>query len=141
MNRFKNLLMWLVIILIVLLSILNVLITIYLTYEHEKSINNKVDYINSIIENKLKSIEDIKVINGENGKTPIKGIDYSDGLNGKDGTNGQNGIDGVNGKDGTNGKDAYFDIQCNIEKNRWEVKYSPTDKWKVLNGTPIRCTI
>jgi len=47
-------------------------------------------------------------MDGINGYTPVKGIDYFDGLNGKDGVgkdgaNGSDGKDGV-GKDGTDGK-------------------------------------
>lgn len=46
----------------------------------------------------------------------------------------------VNGVDGTNGKDAYFEINCNIEKNRWEVRYNQDDDWTVLNNKIIPCT-
>jgi len=52
---------------------------------------------------------------GKDGYTPVKGVDYFDGLNGKDGRDGKDGytpikgidyFDGANGKDGVNGKDG-----------------------------------
>lgn len=61
----------------------------------------------------------IKGDNGNDGFTPIKGVDYFDGANGLNGANGTNGVngttpikgidyfDGVNGINGINGKTAY----------------------------------
>jgi hypothetical protein len=52
---------------------------------------------------------------GTSGYSPIKGVDYFDGLNGVDGKDGYapvngvdyfNGVNGINGKDGTNGNDG-----------------------------------
>lgn len=45
--------------------------------------------------------------NGKDGYTPIKGVDYFDGLNGKDGKDGINGKDGADGYTPIKGKD-YF---------------------------------
>jgi hypothetical protein len=67
-----------------------------------------------------KDIPELKGEDGKDGYTPIKGVDYFDGLNGKDGigkdgTNGVDGktpvknvdyFDGLNGINGTNGKDV-----------------------------------
>lgn len=39
-------------------------------------------------------------IDGQDGYTPVKGVDYFDGVDGKDGTNGLDGQDGADGKDG-----------------------------------------
>ena len=43
-------------------------------------------------------------LKGEDGYTPVKGVDYFDGEPGKDGVAGK---DGVNGQDGVDGKSAY----------------------------------
>ena len=54
---------------------------------------------------------------GKDGYTPIKGVDYFDGKNGKDGADGKDGytpvkgIDYFDGKDGTNGKDGYTPVK------------------------------
>ena len=58
------------------------------------------------------------------------------GLKGDKGDKGDVGKAGENGKDG---KDAFIDVQCNTEKNRWEIKLSPLDKWQVLNGESVKC--
>lgn len=59
--------------------------------------------------------ETFDVMDGENGYTPVKGVDYFDGINGKDGIDGKDGVDGYtpikdvdyfDGKDGVNGKDG-----------------------------------
>jgi len=136
-NRFKNLIKWFVIILIVVLSIMNILLTVYMNREHEEYVDRHVqDAINIILNTK----EPINPINGIDGYTPIKGVDYFDGSNGKDGES-IKGDTGATGEQGATGKDAYFNIQCNTEKNRWEIKFSQDDKWQALNGEPIRCTL
>lgn len=68
----------------------------------------------TVIEN-LKSAKGDKGENGDDGYTPIKGIDYRDGIDGytpvkgrdyrdgKDGRDGRDGVDGKDGKDGING--------------------------------------
>ena len=43
---------------------------------------------------------------GKDGYTPVKGVDYFDGVNGKDGKDGYTPIKGVDYFDGTNGKDG-----------------------------------
>lgn len=59
-------------------------------------------------------------IKGGDGYTPIKGVDYFDGINGKDGYtpiknvdyfDGKDGRDGVDGRDGENGQDGYTPIK------------------------------
>lgn len=58
----------------------------------------------------------LESLHGEDGYTPIKGVDYFDGADGKDGKDGANGytpikgidyFDGIDGKDGQDGKDGY----------------------------------
>ncbi len=53
----------------------------------------------------LALIEPLIPEKGEDGYSPIKGIDYFDGSHGKDGIAGKNGRDGKNGKDGRDGKE------------------------------------
>lgn len=48
-------------------------------------------------------IKGVDYFDGRDGYTPVKGVDYFDG---KDGRDGQNGKDGKDGKDGINGKDG-----------------------------------
>lgn len=43
---------------------------------------------------------------GDPGYTPIKGVDYFDGVNGRDGTDGRTPVKGVDYFDGTNGADG-----------------------------------
>lgn len=38
-----------------------------------------------------------------------------------------------------NGTDAYIELRCNENKNRWEVKYNPEDSFSVLNGKATQC--
>jgi hypothetical protein len=101
----------------------------------------------------------LESLEGEDGYTPIKGVDYFDGKDGKDGktpyiqdgywyidgantgvkaegvngTNGANGKDGVNGadgKDGTNGQDGFSPI-VSLSKTGSVATLEITDK----NGT------
>ena len=77
------------------------------------------DVKNYIDENK----EELKGANGKDGYTPVKGVDYFDGVDGKDGVNGVDGVNGkdgytpikgvdyFDGKDGENGKDGYTPIK------------------------------
>ena len=72
------------------------------------------DLYNLAVQNGFKGtveefLASIKGEPGEDGHTPIKGVDYFDGEPGKDGADGQpgkDGADGADGKDGTNGKDG-----------------------------------
>ena len=125
MNRFKSVMMWIVIVLIVMLSVLNILLVFYLNNEHEKKIDQKIQEI-------IKTIPVSKTpTKGVDGKTPIKNVDYFDG---KDSINTHT-VETfikevpVNGKDG---KDAYIDIRCNSTKNRWEVRYSPSENFQAM---------
>jgi hypothetical protein len=71
------------------------------------------------VENGFKGTEKewLASLNGKDGYTPIKGIDYFDGQNGKDGVDGKDGytpikgVDYFDGKDGKNGIDGYTPIK------------------------------
>lgn len=140
MNRFKNVMMWAVIILIVLMSILNILLTFYLNSEHSKKIEKRFEEAINIIN----IPKQINGIDGHDGITPVKGIDYFDGKNGKDSISTHTKETlikevPVNGKDGINAPIPI--IQCNVEKNRWEFKYIGDSHWRILNGTATKCTV
>ena len=61
----------------------------------------------------VNGVSDIYLLDGKDGYTPIKGVDYFDGVDGKDGADGYTPIkgkdyfDGADGKDGQDGKDGY----------------------------------
>ena len=138
-NRFKNIIMWVFIVLVILLAVLNIYLTIKVNEEQDARIDYQVKVMQQMINSQVKPINGI---DGKDGYTPIKGIDYTDGANGKNGTdgkNGSNGIDGTNGKDGINGLTPI--IHCNTDFNWWEVRYSQTDTWQVLGDEPVKCTI
>lgn len=59
----------------------------------------------------VKGVDYFDGTNGENGYTPIKGIDYFDGIDGKDGYTPVKGVDYFDGKDGTDGKDGYTPVK------------------------------
>lgn len=67
----------------------------------------------------LQKAQESGVFNGKDGYTPVKGVDYFDGVNGKDGADGYTpvkGVDYFDGKDGVDGKTPvkgvdYFDGQ------------------------------
>lgn len=50
-------------------------------------------------------------VDGKDGYTPVKGVDYFDGKDGKDGYTPVKGVDYFDGKDGTNGKDGYTPVK------------------------------
>lgn len=62
----------------------------------------------------IKEAFDSGALNGKDGYTPQKGVDYFDGEDGKDGADGytpQKGIDYFDGKDGKDGADGYTPIK------------------------------
>jgi hypothetical protein len=84
---------------------------------------------------------------------PKDGRDGVDGRNGQSGQNAtyeqvkqavdeyfqanplKNGIDGADGNDGKTPQ-----LRCNVEKNRWEVRFNLLDTWQLLNGEKVECT-
>lgn len=62
---------------------------------------NAVDAANAVVERANRG-----EFKGEDGYTPVKGIDYFDGVDGKDGKDGVDGLPGRDGKDGAPGKDG-----------------------------------
>lgn len=117
-------------------------------------------YQTSSVQDKInQAIRSLSITKPKDGYTPVKGIDYFDGVS-PQGIKGADGRDGIDGKDsvsthviekqtiikevpinGENGKDAFFDIRCNVIQNRWEVKLSPDDGWKVPQSIPVKCSV
>lgn len=127
---------WLVISLIVLLSILNILLTVYLSNERDKSVDRAVK---QVIESIPVKQETPKVINGKDGYTPVNGVDYFDGKDGAKGDKGDIGATGDRGKDGTDAKN--LEIMCDTSRNMWLKRYVGDDSWGLLNDEPTKCTV
>lgn len=132
----------------ILISILIVLIgiLIFLTIRDSGVIDVK---INTAVEN-MKKTQPVKGIDYNDGITPVKGVDYTDGKSikgdkgdkGDTGAKGENGIDGIDGKKGSDGVNGSTpELRCNVDKNRWEFKYTGTEQWRVLNESAVRCTM
>jgi hypothetical protein len=149
-------------------TILAAVIIIYYVHFHD-STNQRVDNVEAKVrELQIKTIqlEFERPLNGKDGYTPIKNVDYFDGRDGEKGEKGDS-VKGDTGEQGAPGLSAYEiavkngfigteqewldslkgeagatpDIRCNYVKNRWEIRYSITAGWKVLNGVPTPCTI
>lgn len=130
-------------ILLFLLSLINFL-TIYIISNNQDKLRNELN--NSII-SEIGGIrlprdgkDGVDGRDGKDGYTPIKGKDYNDGTNGNDGL-GIKGDKGDTGETGAAGKDGLTpQIRCNTKKNQWEVRYSDTDNWSLLNNERVKCT-
>jgi molybdopterin-binding protein len=133
----------------------------------ETTVEKKIELLQVdkiVIDKVSEKVDSLNLTSGKDGYTPIKYIDYFDGVNGRDG------IDGIDGLDGNDGLDAYHIwlnngnigsvddylaslkgidgqngltplIRCNSVKNRWEVRYNDFDRWNLLNGEIVPCTV
>lgn len=137
MERLKNIVKWLVILLVIGLSLVNIFLTVNSSIEQKNHINQRV-------EDAIKSIQMPKAINGINGM---------DGKDGKDSLSTHT-VNTVikqtitketiqeKGDKGEKGSDGLTPIlRCNESKNRWEVKYTNTETWAILGDIPVKCTI
>jgi len=103
--------------------------------------------ISSIIDNSVS--KKVDSLNIKDGYTPIKGVDYFDGVNGTNSISTNTTIIEKTIEqvpvNGSNGNDGLTPIpRCNISKNRWESRYNTYDLWKVIldeNNKPVKCTI
>lgn len=146
---------FIIIVILFIIMILSNIISIMTFIDYKNTIPKQINSI--VIKEVTKNIKSISIPkDGVNGYTPIKGIDYFDGISIK-GDKGDSGINGLNGKDGyTPIKDIdYFDgldgndgvdgktpiIRCNTIKNRWEYKYDEDEIWQPLNNQIVKCTI
>lgn len=135
-----------------------ILINIYITLNNNGVVELKINKSIADIQRSVDAIKQPK--DGIDGHSPIKGVDYFDGV---DGTDGKDSVSThtvetktvleniikevpVNGKDGTNGLDGKTpELRCNDVKNRWEVRYIGDIGWIVLknssDSTPVKCVI
>lgn len=153
----------------ILLGLIAILLAIYLyvILSQRGVLEIKINSaVKSSVADEFKKLQIPDMKNIKSGYTPKKGVDYFDGVNGNDATNEQvqeavekyfaanpvkNGENGVNGSDApipVKGVD-YFDgtngftpiIRCNVNKNRWEVRYSIEASWQLMNNDKVPCTV
>jgi hypothetical protein len=103
--------------------------------------------------NLQEAIKSIEAKYPKDGYTPIIGVDYSNGKDGYTPVLGRDYFNGKNGKDSvsTHTKEVIIkevpvngltpELRCNLDKNRWEVRYRQEDIFEVVNGEPIKCTV
>lgn len=135
-----------VIVLIVLLAIANVWLTIY-------SLDGRIEWIDKRVSSLEQDRDEqqpfmppgpVEVVKPVDGYTPVKNVDYFDGKDGKDGK------DSVSThtierevivKELPAPAAPVPELRCNVAKNRWEMRYTGDESWKVLNDEPVPCTI
>ena len=81
----------------------------------------------------IKGVDYFDGRDGKDGYTPIKGVDYFDGKDGKDGYTPIKGVDYYDGKDGQSGKDGYTPIK-GVDYFDGKDGVSVTHSW---NGTTL----
>lgn len=83
--------------------------------------------------------------NGKDGKSPIKGIDYNDGINGQNGSNGFNGVDGKDGvgqkgdpgNPGQPGRETEF--RCEPDTYNYQYRYVGDEGWQTIQPNSNAC--
>lgn len=134
---------------LVLVTIAIIGVVLYFIEQRDVSegVEKNKERIESLEVQKIRLEDKIKTINSSI-YIPQKGVDYFDGK------------DGIDGRDGKDSKNTHTiekttvieqvpvdgltpEIYCNIMKNRWEVRYKPSDVWRVLKSDelPVKCTI
>lgn len=102
-----------------------------------------------IIDYRTRLIESKPDVVPKDGYTPIKGIDYRDGIDGKKGEKGdkgERGEKGDKGEKGEKGDTIIPELRCNYFKNRWEVRYinkgtGEITGWEILNNHALPCMV
>lgn len=143
-----NMFVWALLCLLVMLNMVTIFIILQQQEELKKSVN-------LMVKQEVGKIVIPKPKDGMNGYTPIKNIDYFDGINGKNATDeqvskavseyikknppkpGKDGKTPVKGKDYTDGKTP--EIRCDAERNAWVTRFSPEESWQLLNGERSPC--
>lgn len=110
--------------------------------------------VESYLDKRLQALHVEAGKDGQNGYTPIKGVDYFDGKDGKDGRDGADGQQGLQGEKGETGAKGETgdkgdigdagktpEIRCNVNKNVWQVRYSEEENWRTLGDSPVKCVI
>lgn len=136
-NRHALRITWVLLIIIILLAAVRIFLDVTNRGVLDQSVKT---HIEKVVTEKVNSVEKPKDgIDGKSGYTPVKNVDYFDGKGGANGADGEDGTDGTNGTNGVDGLTPEFN--CNETKNRWEVRYGQDYSWKVLSGTPVKCTV
>jgi hypothetical protein len=127
-NRHALWVTWTLLVLIIIL----VVVRLFIDIKRQGLLDQTTKtYIEKVVTDKIKTIEIPKNgVDGLNGYTPVKGVDYFDGEKGK------NGVDGKDGKDGRNPE-----LRCDILNNRWLVRYNPAENWQMPDGEAVACTV
>lgn len=136
---------------IMILLIISILLSMFSIYFLITRLQHIESNLNIIVSKEVDAYEKLHpVVNGKDGYTPIKGIDYFDGVTpvkGKDYSDGKNGMNGHNGKDGRDGiKGDKGDtgstplLSCDMVRNAWLVRYSINEAWQLLDNKLIPCT-
>lgn len=134
MTKKTNYAIWILVLLIVIFSILNTILIFKLDERgraQESYYKAELELTETKLEKKLTEVlQSIPVaINGKDGKDG-KSVIGDKGDKGDKGDRGNSGIDGLTPE-----------LRCNLIKNRWEIRYSTTVSWQVLNGEPVKCSI
>lgn len=154
-----------------ILLIILLLMSIYGVYSAFQKKDSLHDEIRMAVREEMKNVTIPTPKDGMDAVAPLKNVDYFDGDDGSDATDEQvekavakwfekNPPETIKGEDGKNVSDSqvkdavstWFSanplkdgltpiIQCNEEKNRWEVKYKEEDNWQLLNGKKTKCTV
>lgn len=135
----------LVVVIALVLSFINIIVLN--RHDQSEDIDRRIDSI-------IKRIDALPTpLNGVDGYTPVKGIDYFDGYTPVKGVDYRDGVDSksthtketvikqvpINGKDGVDGLTP--ELRCSVTKNRWELRYSPEASWQIAGGIPSKCTV
>lgn len=152
MKYIHRIFIWSIILLIIVLSGINLYLTLKISALNDLHSNNfsSLDQKISNLQNKINSIPNNEGL--KDGYTPVKGIDYFDGNNGKDGY-------AINGIDGKDSKSTHIleketiikevpipgppgltpEIQCNTLKNRWEIRFGIDSNYQLMGTEPVKC--
>lgn len=136
MKHDNNKINWLVTGLIIV-TIVMFAVVLFTIFSHKESLTDRIH--NDVVEQVRAEIQSAEV---KRSITPVKDVDYRDGIDGLTPVKGRDYFDGVDGK---NGRDApRLQVRCNDIKNRWEQRYDNNDIWTVqmgASGQPVKCTI
>ncbi len=142
----------------VIILIASTLFNVYLTLNQRSELMQEIQ---KAVSSQIKQIDVPTPKDGKDARTPVKNIDYFDGVNGSNATDeqvkkavsdyftanppkvttGKDGYTPIKGKDYVDGKDGGVpEIRCNVIKNRWETRFGEDQVWQLLNGEKVKCT-
>jgi len=153
-KKFRPILVYITLLLIAAVSLINIIFTFNALNEANRNNNDLFYQLTGSSNNNSQRIKDseklineiaIRVTEIQNAnKLTQPPRDGQKGDTGEKGDRGESivGEKGERGDKGDKGDDGITpEFQCNVSKNRWEIRYSEDLGWEVLNGTPVKCTI